>query len=406
MSSCGRIPATAATPYGPGVSVMGASIRRWSADAWVVDAVLAFALAAMSQAQLPAGENGWVRLSLLGILVLAVRRRWPFGATLVLAGVLALEGLSADPPANFGLYLAVMLAGFTVAAECNLSAAVLGGLALAAGVVAHDVNSADYGSAAGMASDLAIPVVLWGVGRGVRIQRRRADRAGALLADLEAEQEELSRLAVAAERRHLAREMHDVVTHSVSVIVIQAQAAQRVLAAEQPQVAKALTDIETAGRAALTEMRRLLGVLRDEEVASAVGHAPGLADLPALLHLVGGAGLDVELTQTGTQRPLAPAVELTAYRVVQEALTNALRHAATSTARVTLAWTDSELALDVNDTGSGNGSGNGSGTESAGGGRGLLGLRERVLDHGGTLRSSATQDGGYHVAARLPVRPA
>ena len=137
------------------------------------------------------------------------------------------------------------------------------------------------------------------MGRGVRIQRRRADRAGALLAGLEAEQEELSQLAVAAERRHLAREMHDVVTHSVSVIVIQAQAAQRVLAAEQPQVAKALTDIETAGRAALTEMRRLLGVLRDEEAASAAGHAPGLADLPALLRLVGGAGLDVELTQTG-----------------------------------------------------------------------------------------------------------
>jgi signal transduction histidine kinase len=240
------------------------------------------------------------------------------------------------------------------------------------------------------------------VGRGVRIQRGRADRAGALLADLEAEQEELSRLAVAAERRHLAREMHDVVTHSVSVIVIQAQAAQRVLAVEQPQVAKALTDIETAGRSALTEMRRLLGVLRDEEAASADGHAPGLADLPALLQLVGRAGLDVELTQTGTPRPLASAVELTAYRVVQEALTNALRHTATTTARVALAWTDSELALDVKDTGSGTGSG----TESPGGGRGLLGLRERVLDHGGTLRSSVIPDGGYHVAARLPVRPA
>ncbi|MDQ1586370.1 MAG: hypothetical protein QOH80_1735 [Actinomycetota bacterium] len=381
---------------------MGASIRRWSADSRVIDALLAIALTAMSQAQLPTGENVWVRLSLLVIVVLAVRRRWPFGVAVALAAVLALQGLSADPPANFGLYLAVMLAGFTVAAECELPAAVLGGLALVAGVVAHDVNSADYGSAAGMASDLAIPVVLWGVGRGVRIQRGRADRAGALLADLEAEQEELSRLAVAAERRHLAREMHDVVTHSVSVIVIQAQAAQRVLAVEQPQVAKALTDIETAGRSALTEMRRLLGVLRDEEAASADGHAPGLADLPALLQLVGRAGLDVELTQTGTPRPLASAVELTAYRVVQEALTNALRHTATTTARVALAWTDSELALDVKDTGSGTGSG----PESPGGGRGLLGLRERVLDHGGTLRSSVIPDGGYHVAARLPVRPA
>jgi signal transduction histidine kinase len=384
------------------VRIKGAAIRTWSADGRAGDAALAIALTAMSQAQLPAGETPWVRLSLLVILVLAVRRRWPFGSALVLAGVLALEGLSADPPANFGLYLAVMLAAFTVACECELSTAISAGLALAAGVVAHDVNSADYGSAAGMASDLAIPVVLWGVGRGVRFQRHRADRAGALLAGLEAEQEELSRLAVAAERRHLAREMHDVVTHSVSVIVVQAQAAQRVLAAEQPQVAKALTDIETAGRVALTEMRRLLGVLRDDEAASAAGRPPGLSDLPALLHLVGGAGLDVELTQTGTQRPLAPAVELTAYRVVQEALTNALRHTATTTARVALAWTDCELVLDVRDTGSGNGSG----PESAGGGRGLLGLRERVLDHGGTLRSSATQDGGYHVAARLPVRPA
>jgi signal transduction histidine kinase len=251
-----------------------------------------------------------------------------------------------------------------------------------------------------MASDLAIPVILWGVGRGVRIQRSRADRAGDLVARLEADQEELARLAVIAERKHLARELHDVVTHSVSVVVIQAQGAARALTGEQPQVTKALADIETAGRAALTEMRRLLGVLRDEEAAGPASQGPGLGDLPELVTLVSGAGLTVELAQTGTPAPLEPAVELTAYRVVQEALTNALRHAAPATVLVTLTWTDGELALDVIDTGATPQAD----TSSAPGGRGLLGLHERVTAHGGTLRSGLMSDGGHRVAARLPVR--
>jgi signal transduction histidine kinase len=369
-------------------------------DVRLVDAALAVALTALSQAQLPRHETAWVRLSLLVTLVLAVRRRWPLASTLVLAGGLALQGLASEPPSNFGLYLAVLLASFTVAAERDIRGAVLGGVALAAGIAAHDVNSADYGSAAGMASDLVIPIILWGVGRGVRLQRHRADRAGELVAQLEADQEELARLAVTAERAHLARELHDVVTHSVSVVVIQAQGARRALTGEQPQVTQALADIETAGRSALTEMRRLLGVLRDEEAAGAASRAPGLGDLPALVRLVSSAGLAVELTETGTPRPLEPAVELTAYRIVQEALTNALRHAAPATARVTLAWSDGGLAVHVVDTGAGTRPDVAPGV----GNRGLLGLHERVTAHGGSLRSGPAADGGHHVAARLPVR--
>ena len=383
----------------------GARLRAWAGRAPVLDAALAVALTVMCQAQLPADESPWVRLSLLAILAVAVRRRWPLGATLVLAAAVALQGLSADPPATFGLFLAVMLLMFTVAAECDIGRALAGGLALAAGVVAHDVNSADYGTAAGMASDLAIPVILWFVGRGVRIQRRRADRAGQLLARLESDQDELSRLAVAAERRHLARELHDVVTHSVTVVVIQAQGAQRALTGEQPEARRALADIEAAGRSALAEMRRLLGVLREEEADGAQARPPGLADLPDLVTRVRRAGLTVELASTGEPAALDPAVELTAYRVVQEALTNALRHAGRSTVRVTLAWADGALALDILDTGAAAAAGAGAQPSDAGGGRGLLGLAERVRAHGGELRTGTTAEGGHHVAARLPVAP-
>ena len=379
-------------------------MRAWVGRGAVLDAALAVALTVMCQAQLPADESLWVRLSLLSVLVVAVRRRWPLGATLVLAAAVALQGLSTDPPATFGLFLAVMLMMFTVAADCEIGRALAGGLALAAGVLAHDVNSAEYGTAAGMASDLAIPVILWFVGRGVRIQRRRADRAGELLARLEADRDELARLAVAAERRHLARELHDVVTHSVTVVVIQAQGAQRALTGDQALVSKALVDIEAAGRSALAEMRRLLGVLREEEAEGAQARPPGLADLPDLVARVRRAGLAVELASTGAPAALEPAVELTAYRVVQEALTNALRHAGRATVRVALNWADGALALDIVDTGTG--AEGGSDPTEPSGGRGLLGLAERVRAHGGELRTGTTADGGHQVAARLPGVPA
>jgi signal transduction histidine kinase len=371
----------------------------------LLDVLLAVALAVLAQAQLPSGTALWVRFSLLGILALGVRRAQPLVSTLVLAGAVAIQGLSEEPPSNFALFLAVMLAAFTVAAECEIAGALLGGITLAAGVVAHDVNSVDYGSAAGMASDLVIPVILWGVGRAVRVQRRRADRAGELLRRLEADQDELARLAVVAERAHLARELHDVVTHSVSVVVVQAQGAQRVLGQGEPVVAKALADIESAGRGALVEMRRLLGLLRDEQQRNDGGTGPGVGDLPDLLELVAGSGPTVTLVQEGTQGRLDPLVSLTAYRIVQEALTNVLRHASRATVSVTLRWSDEWLEVCVADDGPAVGTGGAStGGDGSTGGRGLTGMRERVTAHGGSLEWGPRPGGGHRVAARLPVR--
>jgi signal transduction histidine kinase len=369
----------------------------------LLDVLLAVALAVLAQVQLPSGTALWVRVSLLGILALAVRRVWPFVSTMVLAGAVATQGLSHEPPSNFALFLAVMLAAFTVAADCEIAGALLGGITLAAGVVAHDVNSVDYGSAAGMASDLVIPVILWGVGRAVRAQRRKADRAGELLHRLEADQDELARLAVVAERAHLARELHDVVTHSVSVVVIQAQGARRALGVAEPVVGKALDDIETAGRGALVEMRRLLGLLRDEEQGNDGGTGPGVGDLPDLLELVAGSGPTVTLVQEGTQGRLDALVSLTAYRIVQEALTNVLRHASRATVTVTLRWSDEWLEVCVVDDGP-DGSGGATVGNDANGGRGLTGMRERVTAHGGSLEWGPQPGGGHRVAARLPVR--
>ena len=367
-----------------------------------IDSIIAALLTVLAQAQLPMDTAVPNRLAVaVATGALALRRSAPLPTCAVIMVATASMGLSSHPPADFGLYLSIMLAAFTVAAERNLKQAGAGGLVLALGVVLHDLRSPEYGSVSGMVSDLMIPVVVWGLGRVVRVQRGRADRSGDLLRKLELERDDLAREAVTLERKRLARELHDVVTHSVSVVVIQAQGAQRVLEGEQPAARQALDTIEEASRAALTDMRRLLGLLREDLPAgqeAARQPQPGLDSLGRLAAQVRAAGLTVEISRSGQDVPLSPALELNAYRIVQEALTNALKYAGQAKVTVEITTAPPDLHVRITDDGPGLTAGNG-----LSGGRGLLGMRERVAVYGGELTAGNRDGGGFEVRARVPL---
>jgi signal transduction histidine kinase len=351
----------------------------------------------MAQVQLPASASGWLRAALLVTTgSLAWRRRATPVVTVAVAASVAVMGLSANPPSVFGEYLAVLLTAFTLAERYALLQAAGGLLLLIAAIVAHDWRSPQFGGLSGFVSDSAVPVVIWLVGRAVYVQRSRVDRSRELIRQLETERQGLAEVAVAEERLRLARELHDVVTHSISVIVIQAQGAQRVVRGDNEQVSDALKVIESAGRSTLNEMRRLLGLLR-EDGASSRAPQPGLADLPHLVEQVRRAGLPATVTNNGTAAPLDPGIDLSAYRIVQEALTNSLKYARPATVAVTITWLDDAVELLVSDTGKNH-------TAVTTGGRGLLGMRERVVTYGGQLETGPTPTGGFRVRCQLPRR--
>jgi signal transduction histidine kinase len=214
---------------------------------------------------------------------------------------------------------------------------------------------------------------------------------------LRQDQETATRAAIAEERARIARELHDVVAHSVSVMTVQAGAASHTLDPAETELHEALESIETAGREALVELRRLLGILRQSDEAPSLTPVPGLAQLDALVQQMRDAGLPVSLRIEGCVVPLAPGVDLAAYRIVQEALTNSLKHGGPATAEVVVTYGRHQLELEVLDDGDLGDSGD-NGT-----GHGLVGMRERVTLYGGVLEAGPRQLGGFAVHARLPL---
>ena len=262
---------------------------------------------------------------------------------------------------------------------------------------------------------ISAPLVVAAI--GLRTWKLRAAETHTRLTAVEnARTEELHR-AVEHERARIARELHDVVTHNVSVMVIQAGAARKIMDKSPDRAREALLAVEAGGRAAMGELRDVMGLLRMDlrtetdagaeqgfERAGAepesLAPQPGLDRLEALAGRMRGAGVPVELTVSGTPRPLSPGVELAAYRVVQEALTNTVKHASGADARVQVSYGEDELHVEVTDTGGRPGSG-----AATGNGRGLIGLRERLSVYGGTLRTGPRPLGGYRVQARIPLLP-
>jgi signal transduction histidine kinase len=236
----------------------------------------------------------------------------------------------------------------------------------------------------------------WLVGRSVRARSQR-------MALLESEQHQREQVAVADERARIARELHDVVAHSVGVMVVHAQGAGRLLDRDPARAREALETIERTGQTALDEMRRALGVLRRPDAGAPLAPQPGMSDLGALVEQARESGLTVELVTEGTPAPLPADVDRSAYRIVQEALTNTLKHAGPVGARVTVRYAGGELELEIADDGAPGRVQNGA--PATGGGHGLVGMRERVGLYGGDLHADHRPEGGFVVRASLPIAP-
>jgi signal transduction histidine kinase len=232
----------------------------------------------------------------------------------------------------------------------------------------------------------------WGAGRALATRSRQASelRSRAEVAELRA------REAVNEERQRISRELHDVIAHSVSVMVVQSGAVRRLLRPDQERERDALVSVEGIGREALTEMRRMLGILREPEERGALSPQPSLERVDALVEQVREAGLPVQLKIEGCAEPLPPGVDLCAFRIVQEALTNTLKHAGPAEAEVLVRYAGDDVELEVLDNGQGS-----NGTPS--GGHGLLGMKERALLCGGTFETGVAPGGGFAVRASLPI---
>jgi signal transduction histidine kinase len=245
-----------------------------------------------------------------------------------------------------------------------------------------------------------IVIAPWVTGRFVRRARERARLLEHRNVRLETERESAAARAAADERTRIARELHDVIAHALSLIVVQARGGRRMVKRERPADAlDAFDTVEQAAQQALDEMRRLLGMLRENDGELALTPPPSLARLPDLITQVADAGLCADLVVEGEPRPLPPGIEVSAYRIVQEGLTNALRHSGTSRARVVVTYAADRLELHVLDEGAG-----GEGTLSrAGSGHGLIGIRERMAIYGGELHAGMRPEGGYALRARFPL---
>ena len=239
-------------------------------------------------------------------------------------------------------------------------------------------------------------LLAWVLGDSMRYRRGYYAALEDRAARLEAERDAQAKVAAAAERARIARELHDVIAHHVSVMVVQADGARYALRSDPRTTETALAAIAGTGRQALTEMRRLLGVLRTAGDQAALAPVPGLGELRELLDQARGAGLAVTYTLSGTPRELPEGAELAAYRVVQESLTNTRKHAGlAASAAVTLRYEPDGLSVEVTDDGMATAAGDG-------GGHGLAGMRERIEMYGGTVEAGPQAGGGFRVLARLP----
>lgn len=336
----------------------------------------------------------------MGVAV-AVRRRWPMAVLVATAGLL-LVGQTYGTSLNFGGF-ALLIAVFTVATETprRTSLVVLAALPAYLVVAVLIFNTAHPNPTPTVLADLVTAIAIYGtawlVGDSLRSRRARTAALEARAAQLERDQEQAARVAVQNERALIARELHDVVAHSVSVMIIQAGAARLVMD-EQPAEARAsLASIEATGREALAEMRRLLGVLRSDGGPAPLAPQQGLANLGQLIANARSAGVTVELSIEGDPRPLAPGIDLTVYRIVQEAVTNTIKHAGPTRATIRLAYEPSAVVVDVRDAGAR------STAETVGTGHGLLGMEERVRIYGGALDAGPSPDGGFAIHALIPT---
>jgi signal transduction histidine kinase len=312
-------------------------------------------------------------------LPVASRRRFPLSAAVIVMLATAVQSVLTTPTQGLAGIVAAFLVLYTAGARCEATrAAVAGGAAFSA-----------VAAGAKGAGDLAFGTLIFGGALlfGVAMRRRHLHTE-----TLTRERDE----AVATERRRLARELHDIVAHGVSTMVVQAQAGAEVLDSRPEEAHEALQTIEATGRQALVELRHLLGLLRPLEEAAGVSPQPRLGELDVLVDGVRRAGLPVELRIEGRATELPAGLDLTVYRIVQEALTNSLKHAGATRAKVLVRYLGDVVELEVTDDGTAAAATNGVG-------HGLIGMHERVALYGGELLARPRANGGFAVMARLPV---
>jgi signal transduction histidine kinase len=383
--------------------------RRLPASAWVFDSGLALAAAGVSTLMFtdfmntaqPTPPRGMLALgyalALLHTLPLAARRRFP-GAVLALCVATGLAVATLGVPDLLGI--AILVAVYSVAAYGDRWVSLAGLAAAELGAAAVQLTQGSFQWPTPITNALVIAAA-WLLGHFVGVRRAYTARLEQT-AELERARAEQARQAVAEERLRLARELHDVVAHSISVIAVQSGVGAHVAKTQPEEAAKALAAIEVTSRAALTELRRLLGVLRQEdEPQGDLAPVPGLADLDSLLAEVAKAGLAVRLQVEGRPAQLPAGVDLSAYRIVQEALTNVVKHAGPARAQVAIRYRDHEVMVEVTDDGRGAAAPTGDGRARVG--HGLIGMRERVAVFGGDLQTGPRPGGGFRVAARLPL---
>lgn len=345
---------------------------------------------------------GWL-IPLLGPAMAApllLHRRAPFAApvatvSIAVAATLIGNGhLVSDSLAPFLLlFLAAWLFG-----QLDLRSSALGLLLLYAATLVVNVQAEQHA-----VGDFAFPVIfltlVWGTSNVARAREQGFREAEERARRLALVHESEAARAVDEERQRIARELHDVIAHSVSVMTVQAGAVRRLLQPEQERERQALETVEATGRQALTEMRRLVGLLREQGAMPDFAPQPSMKTLDVLVGTVREAGLPVELSVEGEPRELPPGVDLSAYRVVQEALTNALKYAGPARAWVTVRWRERELELEIANDGS-------STADGDGGGHGLAGMSERVSLFGGSIETGVRGGGGFVVTAHLPLEGA
>jgi signal transduction histidine kinase len=381
------------------------TLRDFAREYWFELLIGVLAISAMLELVIGRNSPGapdttlWFSVPAVAVLVfpLFTRRHYPFAgpaAYWLLAMTLSfIDGLLV--PFMVALFPVGLASAFLLGNQRDLKRA-WAGLAIVLGSITTLILNIPGHATAEL---LFIPVdfgIAWAAGFALRERAQQAEAAETRAERAEREREAAARLAVAEERSRIARELHDVVAHAVSVMVLQVGAVRHKLPDAQADDREALQGVERAGRTALTEMRRLLAAMRRDGDEIEFTPQPGLDGLDALLEDVGRAGLPVELHVDGQPVPLPRGVDLSAYRIVQEGLTNALKHARANAADVTVRYRPEELQIEVRDNGLGS-------STTDGLGHGLVGVHERVKIYGGEMSAGAAAEGGFVLSTRLPL---
>jgi len=378
-------------------------IRRLWSELPPADIALALALFAVKEAfvftsTLMSGGASAINIACAAALTLplAWRRRAPLPATAFIAAAIVVGDVASGWNGSVISFDSSIIAAYSSGAHARQRSAIAA-LMLLLGANLVDALGAPGNRTGNVALGVVVfSLVPWLVGQALRRERRRTAELSELTGQLEAQREQLASEAVSAERARIARELHDVLAHTISLIAVQADAAAKLLRHDPGRAREPLETIQSTSRGALAEMRQLVGLLRDDGAGAPTEPQPGVDDIERLVDEVRRSGVPVTFELTGPPRSLSAPLDLAAYRIVQEGLTNVRKHAANADACVSLRYRRDDLEIEVRDNGAAS-------VESEGGGYGLVGIQERVSLLGGQLNAGRTAEGGFLLRARLPL---